>query len=467
MNERWQNQEEAIDFIRSHSAVMLDFDMGTGKTRTVIDAMFELPEVRLVLVLCPKAVVPVWRTNLEKFATGKEWDCWDLQSGTVARKAENLRKFLEVSHVPPHLRRRFVVVNYESAWRADLGKLIQTTIWSAVVLDESHRVKAAGSKISRFVAKLGRYTVRRLCLSGTPMAHSPLDVYGQYRFLDPTIFGTNYGNFLQQYAILGGPEKRFVVGYKNQQELMAKFRSIAVTCRMSDIRERLKLPEALPDVVHYVDLPPASRKILQGLERDMIAACEAGVVVANNVLVKLLRCLQVTSGFCTTVAAPGAPEEIAELNNAKAEMLASILEDVGPNPIVVFATFRHDLDVIANVAQKAGREAYELSGRVNELEAWQTAEGGAVLVVQIQAGAEGVDMTRANHAVYFSLPHSLALYNQSRARLYRPGQTRPVSFMHIIAAGTVDEGVYRALERKEDIIEGIRAGTFDFGYMEK
>ena len=90
-----------------------------------------------------------------------------------------------------------------------------------------------------------------------------------------------------------------------------------------------------------------------------------------------------------------------------------------------------------------------------------------MLVVQIQAGAEGVDMTRANHAVYFSLPHSLALYNQSRARLYRPGQTRPVSFMHIIAAGTVDEGVYRALERKEDIIEGIRAGTFDFGYMKK
>lgn len=467
MNERWQNQEEAIDFIRSHSAVMLDFDMGTGKTRTVIDAMFELPGVRLVLVLCPKAVVPVWRTNLEKFAAGKEWDCWDLQSGTVARKAENLRGFLEASHVPPHFRRRFVVINYESAWRADLGKLLQTTVWDAVVLDESHRVKAAGSKISRFVAKLGRYTVRRLCLSGTPMAHSPLDVYGQYRFLDPTIFGTNYGNFLQQYAILGGPEKRFVVGYKNQQELMAKFRSIAVTCRMSDVRERLKLPEALPDVVHRVDLPPASRKILQGLERDMIAACEAGVVVANNVLVKLLRCLQVTSGFCTTVAAPGAPEEVTELNHAKAEMLASILEDVGPMPVVVFATFRHDLDTIRVEALKAGREAYELSGRVNELEAWQTAEGGAVLVVQIQAGAEGVDMTRANHAVYFSLPHSLALYNQSRARLYRPGQTRPVSFMHIIATGTVDEGVYRALERKEDIIEGIRAGTFDFGYMKK
>lgn len=54
---------------------------------------------------------------------------------------------------------------------------------------------------------------------------------------------------------------------KMEQELMAKFRSITVTCRMSDVRERLKLPGALPDVVYHVDLLPASRKILHGLER--------------------------------------------------------------------------------------------------------------------------------------------------------------------------------------------------------
>lgn len=76
-------------------------------------------------------------------------------------------------------------------------------------------------------------------------------------------------------------------------------------------------------------------------------------------------------------------------------------------------------------------------------------------------------MTCASHAVYFSLPHSLALYEQSKARLHRPGQSRPVSFLHLIAEGTVDEAMYSSLQRKRDVIDEIRAGTFDFGYMKR
>ena len=98
------------------------------------------------------------------------------------------------------------------------------------------------------------------------------------------------------------------------------------------------------------------------------------------------------------------------------------------------------------------------------MEEWKNANG-AVIGVQIQAGAEGVDMTKSSHAIYFSIPHSLAMYNQSKARLYRPGQTRPVSFCHLIAKGTIDEALYKSLLRKEDVIESIKAGTFDFGYL--
>jgi SNF2 family DNA or RNA helicase len=136
---------------------------------------------------------------------------------------------------------------------------------------------------------------------------------------------------------------------------------------------------------------------------------------------------------------------------------------------VVFCNFRHDLDAIGRVAAKLRRTSYELSGRVNQLAEWQEKgkELGAILVVQIQAGAEGVDMTQACHAIYYSLPYSLALYNQSRARLYRPGQKRPVSFIHMLAKNTIDEGIYAALERKEEIIDQIKAGTFDFGYAKK
>ena len=71
--ERWQNQEEAYQFAMQHQNVMLDMDMGCGKTRTALDVVMSREDVHSVLVVCPKAVIPVWRGNIEKFYPGRLW----------------------------------------------------------------------------------------------------------------------------------------------------------------------------------------------------------------------------------------------------------------------------------------------------------------------------------------------------------------------------------------------------------
>jgi SNF2 family DNA or RNA helicase len=299
------------------------------------------------------------------------------------------------------------------------------------------------------------------------MANSPLDVYGQYRFLDNTIFGTNHNAFLQEYAVMGGPERRFVVGYKNQKKLNEKFQSIAYSCSMADVSQRLKLPEMLPPVSRPVELPAKDMRTLRTLAKEFIAECSTGnMIVLNNVLTRALRMQQIAAGFCLTQEAPGEEQFCEDLNTAKADALADYLQDISPHEkVVVFCQFRHDLDTIRKVAQDCGRGyCFELSGRENTLDHWKT-RSGAVLAVQIQAGAEGVDMTCANHAVYFTLPHSLALYDQSKARLYRPGQTRPVSFVHLIAEGTIDEVIYNSLMRKRGLIDAIKEGSLDYGIL--
>ena len=86
------------------------------------------------------------------------------------------------------------------------------------------------------------------------------------------------------------------------------------------------------------------------------------------------------------------------------------------------------------------------------------------MAIQVQAGSEGIDLTIANHAIYYSLP-ALSLYEQSRARLYRPNQTRPVSFIHYIARGTIDELIYDSLTRKRSLIEDIQNGVVDFSSL--
>ena len=101
-------------------------------------------------------------------------------------------------------------------------------------------------------------------------------------------------------------------------------------------------------------------------------------------------------------------------------------------------------------------ESLELSGRRDELKRWQEGEA-QVLAVQIQAGGEGVDFTRARYSIFYSVGYQLGKYEQAKARVHRPGQTRPVQHIHLVARNTVDVKIMRALERRAEIVEAILA----------
>jgi SNF2 family DNA or RNA helicase len=91
---------------------------------------------------------------------------------------------------------------------------------------------------------------------------------------------------------------------------------------------------------------------------------------------------------------------------------------------------------------------------MDELKCWQAGEA-PVLAVQIDSGGVGVDLTRARYAIYYSLGFSLGSYEQSLARIHRPGQTRPVEYIHLVAEGTVDEKVMAALARRADVVNTV------------
>lgn len=461
--DRWTNQEEAYQFTMSHNAVMLNMDMGTGKTRVAIDATLDRMDVTRVLVVCPKAVIPVWRVNLEKFAGDRPWKMYDRVNGTIKDKCEDIVEFMK-EHKPYT---RYVVVNYDIVWREPLGNALRRIGFDAIILDESHRAKTAGSKVSKYLHLLGKRATYRLCLSGTPMANSPLDVYGQYRFLDSNIFGTNFNIFKEQYAVLAGPERRFVVGYKNLDELNRKFQSIAYTCKMSDVKDRLKLPDVLPPTIVPVTLPPASMKLIRDLGKEFVAEIgESGsYVVLKNVLSKIIRFQQISSGFVPAQEGPTEPVERKILHGEKENALVDILSDLPASKrVVVFGSFHYDLDSIMAAANKAERGYCEISGRINQYKDWNEGKG-TVLGVQLQSGSEGIDLTSSDIAIYYTLPYSLALFEQSKARVYRPGQTSDVRFVFILAKDTIDEDIYECLRQKRDLIRDIQENKITFKFM--
>lgn len=467
----WVHQRRAFHFARDLDAAGIYIGMGGGKSRVVVDLVRDAGDQR-VLILCPKNVIGVWPKQFELYAPG-EYRMVTPTKGSVAKRAAEITKALDSTEPRPIV----VVVNYDSAWREPMKKLLlsmQWATWDRVVLDESHRVKSAGGKASRFVQLLGKRAKRRLCLTGTPMPHSPLDVYGQYRFLDPRIFGTNFTRFRARYAILGGyPVEQWnpatrqrelmgtqIVGWMHEEELAARTYSIAY--RIAD--EELDAILGLEPPIHEersVELAPSTMRLYGALYRDFCADVGEGRVSFDNALVRLLRLAQVTSGHLPTEITDADTGEVTDVavevfDTAKADALKDLLEDIPPGePVVVFARFTHDLDEVERIAGELERSYAELSGRRRDGLADDSTlvEGVDVVGVNMRSGGEGVDFSRAHYCVFVSVGFSLGDYEQALKRTHRPGQTRRVVYYHLVARGTVDEQVYEALRERRDVVE--------------
>ena len=436
----WMHQLRAYHYARELPASMLALDMGTGKTKVAIDCITNL-DWNCTVILCPHSVVQVWPTEIEKHAA-RTLRVLALEDGTIAKRAEQVSQEWRVACATQTP--LVIIVNYEAAWRAPMDAALLTLPLDAVILDESHRIKSPSGRASLYCARLGERARKRMCLTGTPMPHSPLDIYGQFRFLDKGIFGTSFTLFRARYAIMGGYGNHQVMGYQREEELRAKMYSITYRVKATDVQT---LPETI-DVVRPCTLTGKGRALYDTLKRDFTVSLTAGDVTTTNALTRLLRLQQITSGHLHTD--DGAYEVI---DTAKREVLSDLLDGLpADEPVVIFTRFIHDLTVVHEVCADLKRNSLELSGRVNALAPWQ--QGAApILGVQIQSGGVGVDLTRACHVIYYSLGFSLGDYLQSRKRVHRPGQDRCVRYYHVIAQNTVDQDVYHALETRQNVVE--------------
>jgi SNF2 family DNA or RNA helicase len=419
--------------------------MGGGKSLVAMALMLWLKAQR-TMIACPLRVVPVWVGQIERHVDARMIVvALDEDAGSVAQKTElaaakmKLAKTLGVPFI--------CIVNYDSAWREPFASWAEKQRWDLVIGDELHRLKQPSGKASLFFKRIRTHAAYRIGLTGTPLPHGPMDIYAQFRFLDVTILGPSFSAFRTKYAVMGGYHNKQITGFQKLDELERLMSRI--TYRVG--KEVLDLPIAI-HATYHCELCPEARRVYKDLEEDFVAEVRDGIVTAANALVKLTRLQQVANGVVKTDN--GIEHRI---DDAKRKLLADTLEDMGKDePVIVFCRYHLDLDAVHEACQSVGFESLELSGRRDELARWQNG-AGQVLAVQISAGGVGVDLTRARFSVYYSLGFSLGDYDQSLARIHRPGQTRPVEHIHLVARNTVDVKIMRALERRAEIVGAILA----------
>jgi SNF2 family DNA or RNA helicase len=443
----WDHQAEGVKLAKPNPGFVFGYEPGAGKTLTAFRTIAERGHQK-ILTFAPKRVLSTWVDQAERHTEGLAVRAFG--KGDIKRRVKEMQGFLSETEGVPSVS----VINYESIdQKGAMRDFLVKQDWDLLIADECHRIKSAGGTRSRWLATLGKRVPYRLGLTGTLLPHSPLDVYGQYRMIDPRVFGTNYAAFKGRYMNMHPlfPDTLLNVKPEMAEEFQRRIHSIAHFVKTVDV---LDLPEMLPLQRIEVELEPSARKIYKEIEEEFWSEVEDGQVTASNILVKIIRLQQITSGWL-----PLDDGRLKQVSQAKERALADLLSDIDPQePVVVFCRFHQDLDAIGMVAADiSGRKYAEISGRVGEegYTAWK--EGRANIIgIQIQAGGEGLnDLVNSRILIYYNVTYSLGVYTQSQARLQRPGQIRNVAEYHLVASDTIDEKILRALSERRDLVASI------------
>ena len=376
--------------------------------------------------------------------------------GTGTKKAQALK---QMSGEPLQV----AVINYESAWR--LEKKLMAWKPDLIIADEGHKIKTHNISASKAMHRLGAKAGYRLLLTGTPVTNKAIDLFSQYKFIDPSVFGNSFYTFRNRYFDMTGYGNYTPVLKGNMEgELIQRMHQIAFRATKA---ECLDLPETT-DIFRKVELEPQALRLYQKLVRDSYAELGQGELTITNVLTKLLRLSQLTGGFL------GSDESSAaqQVSQAKLDVLEDLIDSTlaENRKLVIIARFVPELKAICRLLEGKGINHSLIMGGVSnrneQVTRFQQDPDVPVFVGQIATAGLGITLTAASTMIFYSLDYSMSNFEQTKARIHRAGQRMPCTYIYLLAAGTVDEKVLAALKDKANLAKALmddcRAGRNPF-----
>lgn len=436
-------QTYATNFILEHPIAAVFLEMGLGKSVITLTAIFDLCldsfEIRKVLVIAPLRVArDTWPAEIEK------WDHLKGLKYTVAVGSEVQRKAALMK------RAQVYIINRENVeWL--ISKSGIPFDFDMVVVDELSSFKSHQAKRFKSLMKVRPLVKRFVGLTGTPSSNSLMDLWAEYRLLD---MGQRLGRFIGRYR-----EDYFVPDKRNQQVIYSykpkQGAEEAIYRQISDITismkgsDYLKLPELVINEVS-VRLSEKEMKTLDSMNRDLITIVKGEEITAANAAALSGKLLQMANG-----AVYDDQGAIIHIHDHKLDALEDVVEGAYGKPVLIAYWFKHDLIRI----QK--RFEVEVLSNAASIRRWNKGEIPVAIIHPASAG-HGLNLQAGGSIlVWFGLTWSLELYQQTNARLWRQGQKDTVVIHHLIAKGTIDERVMKALKGKDvrqaALIEAVKA----------
>ena len=422
-------QTFATNFVLEHPACGLILDMGLGKSVITLTALWFLLldsfDVGKVLVVAPKRVAEnTWPAELKK------WEhldglTWSLVLGSEKDRRAALQR-----------RAKIYIINRENVtWLVDNYRWDFDTL----VIDELSSFKSSKAQRFRALKRVRPRISRVIGLTGTPQPNGLLDLWPQMYLLD---MGQRLGRFV------GGYRERFFLPDKRNREVIYSYKPkegaeekiyelISDICISMRAADNLDMPGLVASRVE-VQMNAKERKLYEGFERDMVLHLKDGDLDAVNAAALSGKLVQMANG-----AVYGENRKVHHIHDRKLDALEDIIEAANGKPLLVAYWYKHDLERICQ------RFEVRTIDTPKDIADWNEGKIPVALIHPASAG-HGLNLQDGGSTiVWFGLTWSLELYQQLNARLWRQGQKHTVVIQHIVAAGTHDEDIMNALEKKD------------------
>jgi SNF2 family DNA or RNA helicase len=419
-------QASAAQFASKRNLLLAD-ECGLGKTLTAITAA-QNAGAKTVLVVCPLRVRAQWIVE-------------------IADQAPRDRVQLHMYGVPfQHYKHKdgWFITHYEAA-RDDAS--LASRLWDFMIIDEAHRIKNRNAQWTRELKHIP--SVRKMALTGTPMEKTPADLWSLLNWLYPGSY-RSYWRFYEKYVdyVVEGWQRKYRVirGPKNTRQLGKELSRTYLRRTKKEVEP--DLPPRIEQKIYIPMYEPQDKVYSEIYEsKDILLEYEGTEMFIPNALALFSKLHQVSV----------LPEAIGlNILSSKMTWLWDWLDD-NPDPVIIFSKYRK---VIEYVASEIGCPT--IVGGVREVPKSFLDGTDRVVAGTISAMGEGLNLQKAEVAIFLDQEWSATMMTQAIDRIHRIGIDSP-KLVYYLTSSRTDDHVLKSVKEKwsnsEMIHEAVRSNV--------
>ncbi len=427
----YEHQKQALELTKDRNRVAYYLDMGLGKTFVGSEKMAELNS-KLNILICQKSKIEDWEEHFKKFYPG-----YMIFNLTDKKGMESFKATSQLAHKTSIIG----IINYELTFRRNSLLYLKDF---TLILDESSMIQNETAKRTKFILKMKPENV--ILLSGTPTSGKYEKLYSQLKLLGWNITKDLYYKQYIDFEMedVNGFKIPKIIGYKNVERLKRKLKMNGAVFMKSD--EVFSLPEMIENIISV----KATEEYSEFMKNSIITVTTEGAkfIDDSDFYGKDITPRKELVGDTTLTKVLYSRMLCGAYSYKKVQMLKDLIDST-EDRLIIFYNFNNELEVIKKIAKHRERPLSIVNGKERHLAAYENSEH-SITAIQYQAGAMGLNLQKANKIIYFTLPLSSELFEQSKKRVHRIGQNKSCFYYYLIVKDSIEEKIFETLKLRKD-----------------